>query len=100
MIMFIDTNINITTDGRKHLGAVVATDTYKVWCFGDLVDNWNTQLKLLSTIVENQPQAAYVAFVSGFRSKSNYFMRTIPEISHHLVSLEKALCNRFILEIT
>ena len=35
----------------------------------DAVDDWNTQLKLLSTIAESQPQAAYLTFVSGFRSK-------------------------------
>ena len=28
--IFTGTNINITTDGRKHLGAVVVSDTYKV----------------------------------------------------------------------
>ena len=40
----------------------------KVQYVEELVD-WNTQLKLLSTIAENQPQAAYLAFVSGFRSE-------------------------------
>ena len=28
--IFTGTNINITADGRKHLGAVVGSDTYKV----------------------------------------------------------------------
>ena len=83
--MLTDTNINITTDGRKRLGAVVGSDTYKVQYVEDLVDDWNTQLKLLSTIPETQPQAAYLVFVSGFRSKLNYFTRAIPEIGHHLV---------------
>ena len=62
--MFTDTNINITTDGRKHLGAVVGSDTYKVQYIEDLIDDWNTQPKLLSTLTETQPQAAYLAFVS------------------------------------
>ena len=83
--MLTDTNINITTDGRKRLGAVVGSDTYKVQNVEDLVDDWNTQLKILSTIPETQPQAAYLVVVRGFRSKLNYFARTIPEISHHLV---------------
>ena len=90
-------NINITTDGRKHLGAVVGSNTYKVQYIEDLVHDWNTQLKLLSTIAEIQPQAAYLTFVSGFRSRFNYFTRTVPEISHHLVSLEETLRNRFII---
>ena len=66
----------------------------------DLVDDWNTQLKFLSTIAKTQHQATYLAFVSGFRSKLNYFMRTVPEISHHLDSLEDTLRNRFTPGIT
>ena len=50
--------------------------------------------------METQPHTAYLAFVSGFRSKLNFFMRTIPEISHRLVSLEETLRNRFIPAIT
>ena len=92
--------INITADGRKSLGAVVGSDTYKVQYVENLVRDWNTHLKLLSTIVETQTHTAYLAFVSGFRSKLNFFVRTIPEISHHLVSLEETLRNRFIPAIT
>ena len=61
--MFPDTNINNTTNGRKHLGAVVGSDTYKVQYFVDLVDDQITQLKHLST-AENQSQTAYLAFAS------------------------------------
>ena len=84
--MFTETNIKIATEERKHLGAVVGSDTYKVQYVKNLVNDQNTQLKLLSTRMENQPQASYLAFVSGFRSKLYYFMGTIPEISYHLVS--------------
>ena len=50
--MLTDTNINITTDGRKCFGAVVGSDTYKVQYIEDLVDDLNTQLNILSTIAE------------------------------------------------
>ena len=33
---------------------------------------------MLSTVAESQPQAAYSAFVTGFKNKLSYFMRTIP----------------------
>ena len=65
---------------------VVGSDTYKVQYVEDLVNDWNTQLKLLSTMAETQTQAAYLEFVS--------------EISHQLVSLEETLCNRIIPAIT
>ena len=63
--MFTDTNINITIGGRKHLGAATGCDKYKVQYVKDLADDWNTQLKLLSTISETQSQVAYLTFVSG-----------------------------------
>ena len=78
--IFTGTSINIRADGRKNLGAVVGSDTYKVQYVENLVGDWNTHLKLLSTIVETQPHTAYLAFVSGFRSKLNFFMRAIPKI--------------------
>ena len=98
--MFTETNINITTDGRKYLRSVARSDTCKVQYAEGLVNDWSTQLKLLSTIAVNQSQAAYLAFTSGFRSELNYFMKTISEISHHVVSLEETLRNRFIPVIT
>ena len=61
--IFTDTNINIIADGRKHLGALVGSDTHKVQYVKNLVDDWNTQLKLLLTITETQPQAPYLAFL-------------------------------------
>ena len=93
--MFTDTNIKITTEGRKHLGAVVGSDTQKVQYVEDLVNDLNMHLKLLSVIAESQLQTTYLAILSGFRCKLNYFMRIIPEINHHLVRLEERLRNKF-----
>ena len=50
--------------------------------------------------METQPQEVYLSFVSGFKSKLNFFMITIPEISNHLVPLEETICNRFVPAIT
>ena len=66
----------------------------------DLINDWNNQLVLLSTIAESQPKTAYSAFVSGFKSKRNYFMGTIPGISQFLYPLEETVRNKFIPAIT
>ena len=50
---------------------------------------------MLSTKAENQPQAAYSAFVSGFKNKLSYFMRTIPDISNLLIPIEDINRNRY-----
>ena len=62
---------------------------------------------MLSAVVESQPQAAYSAFVSGFKNKLSYFMKTIPDIpitipdiSNLLIPVEDTIRNRFIPAIT
>ena len=50
--------------------------------------------------LESQAQAAYSTFVSGFKSKLNYFIRTIPGISQFLYPLEETVRNKFVSTIT
>lgn len=53
----------------------------------NLVTNWDKQLtNSLSTIAvpKTQQQVAYSAFVSGFKNKLKYFMRTISAIYCYL----------------
>ena len=38
--MFIDTDIKITTEGGKHFGAVVGSNTYKVQYIEDIANDW------------------------------------------------------------
>ena len=54
----------------------------------------------MSSIAESKPQAAYLTFVSGFKSKLNYLMRTGPGISQFLYPLEETVRNKFIPPIT
>ena len=66
----------------------------------DLVKDLDNQVTILSTIVETQPEAVYLAFASGFKSKPNYFLKTVPNIRHLLLPLEKTIKNRFIPAVT
>ena len=85
-----------TAEGKRQLGAVIRSTEYRDEYVRDLVKDWNNQLTVLSTIAETQPQAAYLAFASGFKSKINYFLRTTPNICHLLLLLERTIWNRFI----
>ena len=97
---FNDSNVNITIEGKRHLGAVIGSNEYREEYLKDLVNDWNNQLVLLSSIAESQPQTAYSAFVSDFKSKLSYFMGTIPGISQFLYPLEETVRNKFIPAIT
>ena len=76
-----------------HLGNQVRSSRYAM----DLAENWCTQLRALSAIAKSQPQAAYACFMSRFRHKVAYFMRTFPELHHHLDSLDALIDSQFIL---
>ena len=98
--VFNDSNVNITIEEKRHLGAVIGSNKYREEYMKDLVNDWNNQLVLLSSIAESQPQTVYSAFVSDFKSKLSYFMGAIPGISQFLYPLEETVRKKFIPAIT
>ena len=88
---FRGTGINITDQGRKHLGAVIGCEEYKKEYVGDKVTGWVEALQKLTSIAKTQPQSAYSCFVKGFKHKFTYFMRTIPDIKVLLHPLDQAI---------
>jgi len=71
-----ETKIKITSEGRKHLGAAIGSSSHKKSYMKSKVNEWVSQLKLLSEIAKSYPHAAYCAFTAGFRHNLNYVMRT------------------------
>ena len=97
---FMGSEVKITTEVKRHLGAVIGSKSFKKSYSQSLVDEWIIQLKLLSKIAESEPQSAYAAFVGGFRGKLTYFMRTIPSLGESLKPLEDVIRFHFIPAIT
>ena len=98
--VFERTNINITTEGRKYLGGFIGSESGSGKYAEELVSSWCGQLKVLSKIAKTEPQAAYAAFVSGFKHKLNYYIRTFPNIKHHLGQLDALVEQVFIPAVT
>ena len=93
--LFANLRVNITAEGKIHLGAVIRSTEYRDKYVEDLVKVWNNQLTILSTIAKTQPQAAYLAFANRFKSKI-LLLRTIPNIRHLLLPVERTVRNKFI----
>ena len=81
---FGNTQVNITTEGKPHLGAALGTQSYIDQYVAHKVQLWSSELKRISSIATSQPHAAYAAFTHGMASKWCYIARTIPNISHLL----------------
>ena len=57
-----ETAINITTEGRKHLGAALGSRSYLEQYVNSKVEEWVGQVTKLAKFALSQPQACYAAF--------------------------------------
>ena len=80
--LFENTKIDITVNGKRHLGAVISSQEYRDEYVINKTDQVVNELNNLCEIAKLEPQAAYSCFVSGFKHKLTYIMRTIPNISY------------------
>ena len=94
--IFGNTGIRITTEGEKHLGAVIGSEKYKDTFVKNKVEEWVQEVKELSEIAKTEPHSAYTNFIFSTKMRWNYVMRTIPNISQYLQPLEKSIRQDFI----
>ena len=88
--------VNITTDGKRHLGAALGSQSYREEYAASMVNDWLSQLTTLCEIAKTYPQAAYCAYKRGFAGKFTYFKRTIPDFGKYLLPLQEMLEEKFI----
>ena len=94
--LFRDSPINITTDGKRHLGAAIGSNEFKNDYIDEKVKKWCAEIDSLTEIAKSQPHAAYAAFIHGEQHKFTYFLRTISDISDNLKPLDDCINNKFI----
>ena len=94
--IFQDTGVNITSSWRKYLGGFIGkVDEHRKYV-KTIVDGWIEKIKLLLNIAKSEPQAAYAAFVSGFKHKFSYHIRVIPDITDLMKSVDDIIDTQFI----
>ena len=98
--VFKDTAINVTTEGHKHLGAVVGSTAFLNEYISNKVTSWTEEIAKLAEFALSQPQACYAAFTFGLKHRWTYFLRTLPDIQDLLEPLENAISNVLIPAIT
>ena len=77
---FDGTDINVTCDGRRHLGAALGSRSYLEEYVGNKVETWVQEILKLSEFAMSQLQTAYAAFSFGVRHKWTHFLRNITDI--------------------
>ena len=98
--IFSETTINITTEGRKHLGAALGSRDFFEEYVDEKGEEWVAQVTRLAEFATTQPQSSYAAFVFGLRHHWTYFLRTLPDIAPFLEPLERAIADLLVPTIT
>ena len=84
-------DVNITTEGQRHLGAVIGFQEFKEQYCWEKDLGWKGELEALSEIAVSQPHAAYTVFTKGYKSKFTYFMRTIESFEDYVDPIQEAI---------
>ena len=79
--------VNITTEGQRHLGAVIASQEYEDQYCEEKVRVKKEEIERLSEIAKSQPHAAYI----GYKSKFTYFMRTIGSFEDYVDPIQEVI---------
>ena len=74
---FQGTDITITTSGERHMGAVIGSAAAKDEYVSKKVNKWVEDVHELSSIAEDEPQAAYSCYTKAISHRWTYLQRTV-----------------------
>ena len=93
--LFGDSGVNITTDGRRLLGACLGTETSVPQYVSNAVAGFVQQVELLSKVAITEPNTAYAAFTHGLAGRW-----TMSNITELFQPLENTFRKRFLPALT
>ena len=72
--IFDGTNINITCEGKRHLGAAIVTREFHQEYAEKKIYKWCSEVERSAEFAKTQPQTAYAAFIHGEMHRFTYFL--------------------------
>jgi hypothetical protein len=94
--LFGGCGMKIVCDGERHLGAAIGTKEFREKYVSAKVAKWAKDIKELSEIAKEEPQAALSAFTKALCHRWTFVQRTIPDIKELFVPMEKCIREHFI----
>ncbi len=97
--IFKDVEIEITSEGKRHLGAALGSEQFKEEYVKLKVSKWVKDIEKLAEFAQQEPQAALCAFTKGLCHRWTYIQRTVSDISRLFEPLESAIRTKLLKEI-
>ena len=94
--IFKNTKVKITTEGERHMGAVIGSHEFRETYVSNKVAKWVEDVEELSRLAKDEPQAVYSCYTKAISHRWTYVQRTIPDIAHLFRPLEAAIREKLI----
>ena len=98
--VFAGTAVNVSSQGQRHLGAVLGSREYFEDYVNGKVEEWVNEVAQLSEFAATELQASYAAFTFGLKHRWTYFLTTLQDVEDLLIPLERAVADMLIPSIT
>ena len=95
-VLFADTEVQITSDDKRHLGAAVGSAVFKNDYISEKVEGWVASIERLAKFAVTQPHAAFSAFTHRLQSRWTFVSRTVPGLVEAFQPIEDAIRTVFI----
>ena len=94
--IFGDTQVKITCEGERHMGAVIGSLDFREQYVMKKVQKWIEDVNELTKIAKDEPQAVYSCYTKAVAHRWSYVQRTIPGIGHNFIPLEDTIREKLI----
>ena len=98
--LFSGSKINITTSGRRLLGAAIATQAFITDFVSEKAAEFSERLNSLAELAKSQPQAAYAVFTRCLSSEWKFISRVMKDTSSQLDVVKDAIRRKFLPALT
>ncbi len=89
--MFQGSGLEIVSDGRRHLGAVIGSEQFRTTYVTEKVSKWVEDITELSKIAAEDPQAVLSAYTKGICHRWTFIQRTIADTGNLFIPLENSI---------
>ena len=94
--IFLNTGIKISTEGERHLGAVIGSTEFKEKYVNSKIAKWIEDVEQLALIAKDEPQLALSAYNKALSMRWCFVQRTISNIKDNFIPLEEVIREKLI----
>jgi hypothetical protein len=87
--IFEGTGVQFTSEGMRHLGAAMGSQTFKESYLQKKINEWISNVERLAKIAVTEPQVAFSAFIQRMQSRWVFVLRSVKDISELMQPLRE-----------